>query len=235
VDLTLITLLFLNNFILSAVVQEISFTGDSHKYCVCFVDMVDSTKITATLDPEEMKRYYSIFINVMAAIARDNEANVIKSTGDSLVFYFPKTSDSSYQPAFDDVLECGLVMLGVDPIINEKLTTEGLPVLHYRISADYGRVDLAKSLTSTGEDIFGPTVNICAKINPFASPNCMVIGNDLYKIVKRFFSNKECAFKRIGDYSIEDLGLRYPIFSVVNKAKNNNNRIETIKMYKDIF
>ena len=40
---------------------------------------------------------------------------------------------------------------------NEKLTTEGLPVLHYRISADYGRVDLAKSLTSTGEDIFGPT------------------------------------------------------------------------------
>lgn len=216
-------------------VQEISFTGGSHEYCVCFVDMIDSTKITATLDPEEMKRYYSIFINVMAAIARDNEANVIKSTGDSLIFYFPKTSDSSYQPAFDDVLECGLVMLGVDSIINEKLTTEGLPVLHYRISADYGRVDLAKSLTSTGEDIFGPTVNICAKINPFASPNCMVIGYDLYRIVMQFFNNEEYAFKRVGDYSIEDLGLRYPVFSIVNKASNNSNRIETIKMYKDIF
>ena len=182
-----------------------------------------------------MKRYYSIFINVMAAIARDNEANVIKNIGDSLIFYFPKTSDSSYQPAFDDVLECGLVMLGVDPIINEKLTMEGLPVLHYRISADYGRVDLAKSLTSTGEDIFGPTVNICAKINPFASPNCMVIGYDLYRIVKRFFDNEEYAFKRVGDYSIEDLELRYPVFSVVNKARNNSNRFKTIKMYKNIF
>jgi two-component system, OmpR family, response regulator ChvI len=93
------------------VVQEISFTGHSRKYCVCFVDMVESTKITVTLDPEKMKRYYSIFINMMAAIARDNDANVIKNTGDSIIFYFPKTSDSTYLPAFNDVLECGFIML----------------------------------------------------------------------------------------------------------------------------
>jgi hypothetical protein len=110
-------------------------------------------------------------------------------------------------------------MLGVDPIINEKLTTEGLPVLHYRISADYGRVDLAKSLTSTGEDILGSTVNICAKISPIASPNYMVIGYDLYKIVTGFCDNQEYTFKRVGDYSIEDLGFRYPVYSVVNRAR----------------
>ncbi|MGA9842028.1 MAG: adenylate/guanylate cyclase domain-containing protein [Nitrososphaeraceae archaeon] len=215
-------------------VQEISFTGHSHKYCVCFVDMVESTKITATLDPEKMKRYYSIFINMMAAIARDNDANVIKNTGDSIIFYFPKTSDSTYLPAFNDVLECGFIMLGVDLIINEKLTEEGLPHLHYRISADYGRVDLAKSLTSTSEDIFGPTVNICAKINPIASPNCMVIGNDLYKIVKHTCDGKDYTFKRVGEYSIEDLELRYPVFSVMSMAKNNS-RNKAIRMYKDIF
>ena len=102
--------------------------------------MVEPTKISATLDPEKMKRLYSIFINMMAVIARDNDANVIKNTGDSIIFYFPKTSDSTYLPAFNDVLDCGFIMLGVDLIINEKLTEEKLPHLHYRISADYGRV-----------------------------------------------------------------------------------------------
>jgi len=70
-------------------------------------------------------------------------------------------------PAFKSVFECGLTMIAVNLIINDKLQKEGkeLPPLCYRISADYGRVEVAKSLTSTNEDLFGPTVNLCAKIN----------------------------------------------------------------------
>jgi hypothetical protein len=56
-------------------------------------------------------------------------------------------------------------MLAVNPIMKAKLNEEGLPSLDYRISADYGAVYVAKSLTTTSEDLFGPTVNICAKIN----------------------------------------------------------------------
>jgi hypothetical protein len=55
-------------------------------------------------------------------------------------------------------------MISVNLIINAKLQKqEGLPNLSYRISADYGRVEIARSLTSTSEDLFGPTVNLCAK------------------------------------------------------------------------
>jgi hypothetical protein len=42
-----------------------------------------------------MKRYYSFFINIMAAIARDFNSVIIKNTGDSLIYYFPETSDSA--------------------------------------------------------------------------------------------------------------------------------------------
>jgi two-component system, OmpR family, response regulator ChvI len=112
-----------------------------------------------------MKRYYSVFINIMSAIARDFNSTIIKNTGDSIIYYFPDTSDSANVSAFKRVLECGLTKIAVNPIINSKLNDEGLPSLDYRISADYGRVDVAKSLTSTSEDLFGPTVNICSKIN----------------------------------------------------------------------
>jgi two-component system, OmpR family, response regulator ChvI len=147
--------------------EEIQFTGNSHDCCVCFVDVVDSTRTTVEItNTEKIKRYYSIFINTMAAIARNFGANIIKNTGDSLIYYFPKTADSSNNvSAFKDVFECGLTMISVNPIVNAKLQKEeGLPPLYYRISADYGRVEVAKSLTSTSEDLFGPTVNLCATI-----------------------------------------------------------------------
>ena len=185
-------------------VQEISFTGDSQNYCISFIDIVDSTRNTVILDAEKMKRYYSVFINIMAAIARDFNSVIIKNTGDSLIYYFPETSDSANMSAFKHVLECGLTMIAVHPIINTKLNGEGLPSLDYRISADYGRTDVAQSLTTTSEDLFCPTMNICAKINSIAMPNCMIIGGGLYKIVNRTF-HKNYYFSKVGTYSIGDL------------------------------
>lgn len=213
-------------------VQEISFTGNSQNYCICFIDIVDSTRNTVILDAEKMKRYYSVFINIMAAIARDFNSIIIKNTGDSLIYYFPETSDSANMSAFKPVLECGLTMIAVHPIINAKLNGEGLPSLDYRISADYGRADVAQSLTATSEDLFGPTVNICAKINSIAMPNSMVIGGDLYKIVKRTF-DKNYYFSKVGVYSIDDLSIQYPVYSISNKSKTSN--ANTLRFYKNIL
>jgi two-component system, OmpR family, response regulator ChvI len=218
--------------------EEIQFTGKSHNCCVCFVDVVDSTRITTVeiTHPQKIKAYYSVFINTMAAIARDFDATVIKNTGDSLIYYFPKTADSSNKmSAFKDVFECGLTMIAVNPIVNAKLQKEeGLPNLSYRISADYGRVEEAKSLTSTTEDLFGPTVNLCAKINSKAEPNGMVIGNNLYQITKAIFEY-DYHFNKIDGYSIDDSSdNQYPVYSIISKDKNiNDNKLK--KLYNNIL
>jgi len=219
--------------------EEIQFTGNSHNCCVCFIDIVDSTRITTVeiTHPQKIKTYYSIFINTMAAIARDFDATVIKNTGDSLIYYFPKTADSSNNmPAFKSVFECGLTMIAVNPIINAKLQKEEeeLPPLCYRISADYGRVEVAKSLTSTSEDLFGPTVNLCAKINSKAEPNGMVIGKNLYQVTKSKFDD-DYLFNKIDEYSIDDNSdNQYSVYSIVSKDKNSNDK-KLSKLYKNIL
>ncbi len=125
-----------------------------------------------------------------------------------------------------------MTMIAVNPIINAKLTEEGLPSLHYRMSADYGRVDVVKSLTSTSEDLFGPTVNICAKINSIASPDGMVIGGDLYEIVNRTF-DKNYYFSKVSQYLIDDFGIQYPVYSISSKSKTSN--AQTLSLYKNIL
>jgi hypothetical protein len=136
--------------------------------------------------------------------------------------------------AFKSVFECGLTMISVNPIVNAKLQKEeGLPNLSYRISADYGRVEVAKSLTSTSGDLFGPTVNLCAKINSRAEPNGMVIGNNLYQVTKGKFDD-DYLFNKIDEYSIGDSpDNQYSVYSIVSKDKNSNDK--KLKLYKNIL
>jgi class 3 adenylate cyclase len=218
-------------------VEEISFTGSSQNCCISFIDIVDSTRITTTEinDAEKIRKYYSIFINTMAAIIRDFNATIIKNTGDSLLYYFPKTSNNSADDisAFKEVFECGLTMIESNPIINAKVQEEGLSNLNYRISADYGRVETARSMTSTSDDLFGPTVSLCAKINSMAAINGMVIGGNLYQMTKYSFDN-DYYFSKIGRYQINELKYQqYPVYSVIrNKNKENNSK--SLNLYKNV-
>ena len=125
--------------------EEISFSGKSENYCVSFIDMVNSTNITAQIShAEKIRRYYSIFINTMATLATNYGAKIIRNAGDSLTYYFPKTADSTNKDAFKNVIECGLTMISAGTVLNTRLYEEGLPPINYRISADYGRVEVIK-------------------------------------------------------------------------------------------
>jgi hypothetical protein len=75
--------------------EEIYFSNLSSSYCVCFVSIVDSIGFIFQInDADKIRKYYSIFINTMAAIARNFGAKIIKNTGTSLVYFFPKTSST---------------------------------------------------------------------------------------------------------------------------------------------
>jgi two-component system, OmpR family, response regulator ChvI len=211
--------------------KEITFSDKSQSYCVCFVSMVDSEKVISEIkEADKIRRYYSVFINTMAAIARNFSAKIIKNTGTGLIIYFPQTYDSSNISAFQTVIECGVTMMAANDAINAKLREEGgLPPLHYKISADYGSVEVARSLSSPNSvDLFGSTMNVCAKINSIAPPDNMVIGSDLYYVARKLSSSfgdrGVFDFKRIGEYSVADNSkFQYPVYSVVNKDNNYSN------------
>jgi two-component system, OmpR family, response regulator ChvI len=151
--------------------EEISFLDRSMNCYIGFVDLVNSTKVTAEIfDRQKVGQYYSVFINTMAIMAKNYGAKIVKNAGDALIFYFPDSSDPANEAAFKDAFACFTMILARD-IINAKLHSVNLPSVSYRISADYGRVEVATSTSSKSEDLFGSTMNMCAKINSMAEPN----------------------------------------------------------------
>ncbi len=163
----------------------LSFSQKNEDSCVCIIDIVQSTMITASLSNEQIKNFYEIFINSIAEIVKKFNGVVVKNIGDSLLFYFIKI-DSNDEDYFKNVIECCLTISDSNSEINKKMVKVGLPEIAYRTSISYGTISIAKVATSSVDDIFGVTVNRCSKINRFALPNGVIIGSDLYEKVKTF-------------------------------------------------
>ena len=215
--------------------EEICFIR-SDNFCMSFVKMAEPTGIVNNIqyaNSDKTRRYYSVFLNIMASIARGFDAKIIKNIGDGLICYFPKTSDSNNNAAFNDVIWFGLTAIAARHSINTIMNEERIPTtINFKISVDYGKVEVAETATSGGaEDLFGSSMNLCAKINNKAAINSMAVGHNLYLILRRLFLDslsssfdKYYDFQQIGDYFWEDGKERisYPVYSLI--ANNDRNK-----------
>ncbi|MDX1595363.1 MAG: cache domain-containing protein [Nitrosopumilaceae archaeon] len=191
----------------------LNFANDSENDCVCMIDIKDSTKITANLTDSQSSKLYGLFLNTMASIVRSHKGIVVKNIGDALLFYF-KNPDTKKPDDFRNILNCCLKMSEIHDELIERFEKEKLPPVDYKISATYGSVRIAKITQSEIDDIFGSTVNRCAKINPLAPTNGLVIGESMYQIVKAF---KEFSFTKIKEDSVNIHG--FSVYSVERKTK----------------
>ncbi|MGI0063250.1 MAG: adenylate/guanylate cyclase domain-containing protein [Nitrosopumilaceae archaeon] len=189
------------------------FSTQTESYCVGYVDMVSSTKISAYLGIGKACRYYQIFLNSISGILTKYGGTVIKNVGDSLLYYFPESKNGIKKFGLLSCIEGSLAILEAHDKICNVLQKEGLPDVNYRISADYGAVVLVKQNNTENADLMGPPVNLCSKINRMAGKNGFVIGGDLYHMVKTL---TDYTFKGIEGYS-SGLKYSYPVFSVRRK------------------
>ena len=208
--------------------KGIRFSGDSIKSCVGFIDLVDSTKNTITMEGlESIRKYYSTFINSISENVKSYGGKVIKNIGDCLLYYFPKTTDVNNIEAFREVIECGFKILDGRYNINQELSKQQLPPFNYRISLDYGVLDLALVGDYSQIDLFGTTINLCSKINSTSSiPNEIIIGDNFYRILKSFpIIINNYNFTNHINYQITENN-RYSLYNIKRKNTSELDNIE---------
>ncbi|MDH3617399.1 MAG: HAMP domain-containing protein [Nitrosopumilus sp.] len=171
----------------------LQFSDYSEKYCVCMIDIMNSTKITSQLSDSQTSEFYRIFLNSTALIVRNFGGIVVKNIGDALLFYFP-IIHSEKELTIKKCLNCCLTLGESHKDIVTKLQKEKLPIFDYRTSATFGIVRIARTSTSSVNDIFGATVNRCAKINRTAPANGLIIGKEFYENAKNL---EDYVFKKI--------------------------------------
>jgi two-component system, OmpR family, response regulator ChvI len=166
--------------------EEHEFT-DTKYLCILLVDISNYTRVTSSIHQQDKwLKYHSIFHNTMEAIARNFGAKVPYRGIDKVISFFPITSQpSSDKTPFKDALKCGLAMQAAHDDMNQKYYEEGLPPINYRISADCGKYNQVEA--------------VCYNIYTKASPNGMVIGENLYDMINDSFEY-DYHFTKIHEY-----------------------------------
>jgi class 3 adenylate cyclase len=211
-------------------IDRLNFSGSEH-CCVLMVDIADSTKTVFQISSsEKLRLFYQLFITEMSSIAASYGAVIIKNAGDGIICYFPETKDPANAEAFKRVVKCGLRIIRGHKLLNLKFQAEGLPAIDYRVSADFGSHEIVTDEKSAVCDIFSSTVNICSKIKLKLCANQLVIGSDLYEIVKKF---SQFTFKQKGEFSV-DPKHAYPLF-VVSEFGGHGEEADTLDRPEDAF
>jgi CheY-like chemotaxis protein len=226
--------------------KSIKFTDDSLKCCVCFIEFQGAINNTAIADDSSnIREYYSTVINSLSQIIKRYNGKIVKSLGDRLLCYFLNFSDLNNEKAFEDVIECGLEILEKREDMNNELLKKKkinlTLVENYKISLDYGVVDLALAGDNYQLDIFGSAVNLCSKIkssfSSVAAKNEIIIGNNFYRIIKSFpnILNKY-NFINNGEFKVtENIG--YPTYIIKRRSNtllqnDYTNSTHSVRMQK---
>src|SRR6185369_13059803 len=195
--------------------REVIFSDKSESYCVSYIDIIGSSQITSNLrTSRKLKSFYTVFINEIADIVKNYEGKILKTVGDGVIFFFPETRNVENQQAFEDSVECLLSMVSSRNEINDKLHRNIAATISYRISADYGKLEVARSGELNGSyDLFGPTLNFCSKINKKAPSNGIAVGADLWRIVNSFpkLAKRYC-FEEVKELTWKENRYSYPVY-----------------------
>lgn len=220
--------------------NEIPIDNNSENFCVSLIDIVGSTRIVSTINSSRnIRNFYGIFLNSVANILKKYHAKIIKTVGDGVISYFPETIDTTNIRAFENVLKCSFAQIEERSNINTILLEHNLPRISYRVSIDYGKVERTQIKGFDKEDLFGSTVNFCSKINLFATPNSIIVGNDLYRIMKSLkVSSGQYKLDEMQSYYCGAGKFSYPLYllSRVNQSKIEhanplNRSLDEIKKY----
>lgn len=206
--------------------DQINFMNFTQQYCVGFIDIINSTAETARIkDPRKLRKYYSLFLNSMSTILNQHNGKIVKNSGDNLFFYFPKTSNHNDRQALLEVFNCSQSMFKSQFSLNSELIQEGLPCISYRISMEYGMVEVALGANNKEVDLFGSVVNECAKINGFSGCDCLSIGRGLYSLLTNSDFGQDFEFKENKSQlnkNNDELLLFYTVFDKRNKHSIEN-------------
>lgn len=187
---------------------------------VLYVDLVGSTEITLSLPDEKVAIIIRSFAQEMSSIIKQHDGYVLKFVGDAVIGYF--VAEAMPLLATDNAVNCAKAMVtvvekGMNPILNQY----DYPELKIKIGMDFGQniiVRYGADKEKSHVDILGPTMNIASKIQNSASPNQILIGDDVYI---RLHPDMQKQFKQVvwtqtnWKYHDRETGRLYPVYAYV--------------------
>lgn len=153
---------------------------------VMFCDLVGSTELSASLDPEDWREILHAYQNAAASAIRRFEGYIAQLLGDGLLIYF------GYPRAHEDdavrAVRAGLALLAAVDELPAKLGRLPARRLAVRIGVHTGHVVISEmGAGDTRERLaLGHVPNVASRLQGVAAPATLLISETTYQLVRGF-------------------------------------------------
>jgi class 3 adenylate cyclase len=181
--------------------------GERRHLTILFCDLVGSTEIAASLDPEEWRETVAGYHRAAADAISRFGGHVAKYLGDGVMAFFgyPEAHDNDAERAG----RAGLAILDAISKLNEQ---PGHAKLSARIGIDSGGVVVGQGAGSEAE-VFGDAPNIAARVEGAAEPGTVLITDATHRLVSGLFVVEER-----GTHSLKGIDRPVQLYRVVQPA-----------------
>lgn len=133
------------------------------EYTILFADIAGSTALYENLGDTQAETIISTVLNALSSIVKEHNGQVIKTIGDEIMCQFPSSGQAIHAAAK----------------MHEYTSRETIAGINHHISIRVG-AHVGAILHIQG-DIFGDTVNVCARIAALARPGKTMISEETFR------------------------------------------------------
>ncbi|HWC13805.1 MAG TPA: adenylate/guanylate cyclase domain-containing protein [Actinomycetota bacterium] len=163
-----------------------------------FVDIVDSTPLVESHDPEVVRELISRVFARLKAVIRRHGGIIEKTIGDGLLAIFGAPVAHEDHP--ERAVRAALEMREVMSELNATFATEGRPALQVRTGVEAGDILADMTRVRDGADamVTGDAVNVSVRLQGAAEPGSILVGPEAFRLTDHaieYRSPRELALK----------------------------------------
>ena len=187
--------------------------SERRKLTIFFSDIVDFTRITDELEPEDLARLLNSYLSEMTVIARRHDAVVDKFIGDALLCHFgalrTRGESEDAEAAVTMAIDMQIRMRELSAEWIDQGFSEPLQI-RCGLSTGFAAVGNFGSSERLDFTVIGSQVNLASRIQSHADPGGILVSHSTWALVNRSFRTESA-----GD--IEPKGFRrsFPVYRVL--------------------
>jgi predicted ATPase/class 3 adenylate cyclase len=161
--------------------------AERRQLSVMFCDLVDSTRLSSQLDPEEYRDVVRTYQRVCSEVITRFDGHIAQLLGDGLLVYFgyPQAHEDDAQRA----VRAGVGIIEAVEALNTRLEPAKGITLAVRLGIHTGLVVVGEMGGAGRQEqlALGEVPNVASRLQGLAAPNTVVISADTYRLVQGYF------------------------------------------------
>src|SRR3989454_5420705 len=188
--------------------------AERRQLTVMFCDLVGSTALAGTLDPEDMREVVRAYQQACAEVSNRFEGHIAQYLGDGLLVYFgyPRAHE-------DDAPRAVRAALGIADAmerLNTRLRRERDTRLEVRVGIHTGLVVVGEIGSGARHEklALGEAPNLAARLQAGAEPDTVVISAATHRLIERWFTCRD-----LGLQPAKGVAMPLRVYRVLNERE----------------